>query len=125
MREYLTNSNFYLKIFSVDPDFKAGRLLNLTMENNHAFITLGFPHILPDSAPINWNKNNFNSTKIVISFQFVKNISVANISLNKTGWFEFNKNTKQYIEVIFCGDAGNVNIVCEFISIGGIIPYNE
>ena len=124
MRDYLSNSDFYLKIFPCDPKFDNVRLLKFFVENNNAYITLGLVNYLPEKPPKDWNKNKLNSTKFVVSFLFFDSIIAKNISQAEFGSLRLKREDSK-INAIFSGNAGDIEIFCDFISIDGVISYNE
>lgn len=124
MRDYLSNSDFYQKIFPCDPVLDNVRLLKFFVENNSAYITLGLVNYLPEKAPKDWNKNKLNSTKFVISFLFFDSIIAKNISQTEFGSLSLRKENSK-INAIFSGKAGDIDILCEFISIDGVIAYED
>jgi hypothetical protein len=124
MRKYLTNSDFYLSIFPADPDYKTAEVLTFIIENNHAFVTIGLPYQLPKDAPKSWNKHSLNSTKLIISFQYTTEVSIKGVLQNEICQFTLSKN-KEEVHAIFLASKGVLMLLCKFVSIGGVVPYDN
>ncbi|THJ29929.1 hypothetical protein E8K88_17900 [Lampropedia aestuarii] len=123
MIEYLVHSNFYRKLFPSDPNFKKIIFIELTIKSNDAYITFDLPNIFPENPPRAWRGNKSNSTRLVFSFLSYSNLMIKKLSTENFCSLDFLEIEKNICNIQLSGEAGILSLDCQFISIGGIMPY--
>ncbi len=124
MRNFLVNSDFYLKVFYKDPDFRSVFLYDLDVSDGCLHLNFDLPGVKPDVVFKGWNENS-NTARIIFNLISYYNLSISRPPRSDGGVLSIKKIDDELFRVVFIAGDLSVSCDCSFVSVSSVSFYYD
>jgi hypothetical protein len=123
MRDYLFDSDFYKKVFPVDPDLSDVELSGLQVDGKNIYVSIDSKKNFPENVPREWRKRPFNTTQLRFSFLDCKRLRLDCFVASARGSLRITKHDEHSFRIEFVNQDVNLSFECSHVSVSAVSVY--